>query len=162
MVAFGAAVAAASTIATSATASSVAPCRALQLTATMTHIFGSEGAGQTGYLLNLRNAGSSPCRLGNHPGLVLLNARGAGLPTHVSKFGRSGTVTIAPRHTASARLRFSPDIAGPGEPGRGACEPQAHGVRISLAAPGSGTTVGPVKPPTSVCEHGAIQEQPLN
>ena len=128
----------------------------------MTHIPGSEGAGSTGYLLNLRNAGSSRCRLGNHPGLVLLGAHGKALPTYVTRFGRSRTVTIAPQHTASARLRFSPDIPGPGEPGRGACEPQARKVRVSVAAPGSGTAVGPVKPPTSVCEHGAIQEQPLS
>jgi hypothetical protein len=149
------------TIVASATASSVAPCHAVQLSATMTHIPGSEGAGSTGYLLNVRNNGYAACRLGNHPALVLLGARGAKLPTHVSRLGKPVTVTIAPRHTASARLRFSPDIPGPGEPGKGACEPPAHGVRVSVTAPGTGTTVGPVKPPTSVCEHGGIQEQPL-
>lgn len=127
----------------------------------MTHIPGSEGAGSTGYLLNLRNLGTASCRVGNHPRLQLLGATGKNLSTHVSPFGKSGTVTIAPRRTASAHLRFSPDIPGPGEPRNGPCEPQAHSVRVTLTAPGVGATVGAVKPPTSVCEHGGIQEQPL-
>jgi hypothetical protein len=152
----------ASTLAASASASTAAPCRAARLTATMTHILGSEGAGNTGYLLTLKNKGSTPCRLGNHPGLRLLGKTGKPLPTHVSRIGPAATVTIAAHHAASARLRFSPDIPGTGEPGQGPCEPPAHAVRVSLIVPGTGTTVGPVKPPTSVCEHGTIAEQPLS
>jgi hypothetical protein len=149
-------------IAAGASASSPARCRASQLTATMTHIPFSEGAGNTGYLLKLRNVGATRCRLGNHPRLRLLGTGGRALPTHVSTFGRSGTVTIAPHRSASARLRFSPDILGPGEPAHGPCEPKAHAVRVTLTAPAHGSTVGPVKPPTSVCEHGSMQEQPLS
>lgn len=144
-----------------AAASPAAPCHGTQLTATMSHIFGSEGAGSTGYLLTLENHGSAPCRVGNHPRLLLLSASGATLPTHVSAFGRPATVVLAAGHTAGARLRFSPDIPGPGEPGRGPCEPRAHAVRVLLDAPGRGSLTGPVRPPTSVCEHGAIEEQPL-
>jgi len=157
-----ASVALAGAVATSAGASSVAACRASQLTATMTHIPFSEGAGSTGYLLKLKNVGVTRCRLGNHPRLRLLGATGHALPTHVSTFGPSATVAIAPHRTASARLRFSPDIPGPGEPGHGPCEPKAHAVRVTLTAPAHGTTVGRVKPPTSVCEHGGIGEQPLS
>lgn len=149
-------------IAASASAVAPAPCRASQLTATMTHIPFSEGAGNTGYLLKLHNVGATRCRLGNHPRLRLLGTAGHALPTHVKTFGPSGTVTIAPHRTASARLRFSPDIPGPGEPGHGPCEPTAHAVRVTLTAPSHGSTVGPVKPPTSVCERGGIQEQPLS
>jgi hypothetical protein len=151
----------ATAIVASATATTVRRCRAGQLSATMTHIFGSEGAGSTGYRLNLKNHGRHRCRLGNHPGLELLGANGKGLSTHVKAFGQAGTVTIRAGHTAKARLRFSPDIPGPGEPAKGPCEPKAHSVKVFLKAPARGSLLGPVEPPTSVCEHGSIQEQPL-
>jgi len=137
-------------------------CKGSQLSAAMSVIPGSAGAGNIGYRLTLKNHGGA-CILGDHPGLKLLKANGQGLPTRVIKSGRTafGTMTVGTGHSTSARLRFSPDVAGPGEPGKGPCEPAAHKVKVLLSAPGSGTVTGAVKPPTSVCEHGSIQEQPL-
>lgn len=152
--------AAATSAATTATATTH-PCRASRLSATMTHIFGSEGAGSTGYLLKIVNHGARACQLGDHAGLQLIDAKGRKLPTNVDFFGRRGPVTIAAGHSVSAGLRFSPDIPGVGEPGRGPCEPQAHTVLVALRAPASGGLAAAVKPPTSVCEHGQIEEQPL-
>jgi hypothetical protein len=69
-------------------------------------------------------------------------------------------VTIAARGSKSARLRFSPDIPGRGEPKKGACEPKAYGVLVTLGSPASGELTASVKPPTSVCQHGQIRAQP--
>jgi hypothetical protein len=134
-------------------------CTPSHLTASMSLIRGSAGAGNIGYKLGLKNTGSAACALGNHPGLKLLGQNGQKLPTHVMQLGTNEAVTIASGHTATARLRFSPDLPGKGEPGKGPCEPAAHKVRVILRR--SVSLVGPVKPPTSVCEHGRIQEQPL-
>lgn len=138
----------------------VQPCSAARISAKMAVIPGSAGAGHIGYKLTLKNTGAGGCTLGNHPGLKLLKANGRGLPTHVTKFGKQKTVTIKPGHSASARLRFSPDIPSGGERTRGACEPAAHKVRVFLSP--SASLVGPVNPPTSVCGRGAIEEQPLS
>jgi len=35
-------------------------------------------------------------------------------------------------------------------------------VRITLASPGSGSLIGPITPPTAVCEHGAMTETNLS
>jgi hypothetical protein len=148
-------------LAAGTSAATTRPCRASRLSATMTHIFGSEGAGSTGYLLKLVNHGARACAFGDHVGLQLIDARGSKLPTHPDFFGPRGPVTIAASHSVSARLRFSPDIPGVGEPGRGPCEPQAHTVLVALRAPASGGLAAAVKPPTSVCEHGQIEEQAL-
>jgi hypothetical protein len=137
------------------------PCRNTQLSASMTHIFGSEGAGSTGYRLTLTNKSHRRCWVHEHLGLQLVSARSVKLPTHVNDFGRHGVVTIAAGRKVSARLRFSPDIPGPGEPGTGPCEPQAHRVIVFLGPPHGGGVTGAVKPPTSVCEHGTIAEEAL-
>jgi hypothetical protein len=153
--------AAAISAAGNANASGAAPCRAGQLSAKMSMIRGSAGAGNIGYSLALTNNGSAACQLGNHPRLRLLRADGRGLPTEVFRFKPAGTVTIPAGGTAAARLRFSPDIPGIGEPAGGRCEPLAHKVKVTLTQPASGHLVGSVKPATSVCEHGSLDEQPL-
>lgn len=141
--------------------SAVKPCRSTQLSASMTHIFGSNGAGSTGYRLNLHNKSPHRCSVHEHLDLQLVSARSVKLPTHVVDFGRHGVVTIAPRRTVSARLRFSPDVPGPGETGPGACEPRAVRVIVFLGPPRGGAVSGPIRPATSVCEHGTIEEQAL-
>jgi hypothetical protein len=146
-----------------ASPSAAKPCQNRQLTAQMTHIFGSEGAGNTGYRLTLKNSSRRGCWVHRHLALQLLGAGAVPrkLPTHVVYFGRRGVVTVAPARTVSARLRFSPDIPGKGEPGRGPCEPAAHRVIVFLGPPKGGGVTGSVKPPTSVCEHGTMEEQPF-
>jgi hypothetical protein len=147
--------------ASTATATGSAPrCAPAHASAKMTQIPGSGSAGHIDYRLTIKNQGAAPCTLGNHPGLRLLKTNGQRLPTHVTKLGRQRLVTIMPGHSASARLHFSPDIPGPLEPVRGLCQPVAHKVRVFLTATKS--VVGPVRPPTPVCEHGAIAEKSLS
>lgn len=144
------------------------PCRG-GLKVRMTHIAGSDGAGHTAYRLTVTNTNSVTCGFdSNHPDLTLLGARGKALPTHVVREGRSRTFTIAPGHAAHARLFFSPDVPGRNEPRKGSCEPKAHSVRVLLSFTGSASqgaeaqrVTGPIRPATSVCEHGRIEESPL-
>ena len=144
-----------------ATASgSTRPCSAAHVSASMTKIPGSGSAGHIEYRLRINNTGSAPCTLGNHPGLRLLKGKNQRLPTHVTKLGPRRRVTIKPGHSASSALRFSPDVPGMLEPVHGLCEPLARKVRVFLSPTVS--VVGPVVPPTSVCEHGAIEEKPLH
>jgi len=136
----------------------ILPCSRDYLRVTMKHIPGSAGAGQTEYELRVENVTFSGCQISTHPGLELLEADGKPLPTHVTKSGPSGLITIYGHRTLAARLKLSPDIAGPGEPTSGRCEPEAHHVRVSLPR---GEVTAPVEPPTSVCEHGHINEETL-
>ena len=137
-------------------------CNANNFAAHMREIKGSAGAGSISYRLSLTNTGSKACRLGNYARLQLEKADGKDLPTHVHQVGTPATITVAAGATASAPLRFSPDIPGPGEPKHGPCEPRASLVVVTLLYPSSGSTVAQVRPKTSVCSHGSIQEQPLH
>jgi Protein of unknown function (DUF4232) len=140
----------------------VTGCAGSQLSAKLKVIRGSAGAGHVSYALRLTNNGRKTCALGNHVALRLLKANGRSLPTHVVDVDASETSTIAHGRSLGAELRFSPDIPSGGEPQRGACEPAAHKVRVRLVAPGSGTVVAVLNPPTSVCGHGLIQQQGLD
>lgn len=134
-------------------------CNSSFLRAKMSLINGSRGAGSVGYLLTIRNHGPGVCVVNGHPELKLIGARGEPLPTRVKDQGQRGLKAIGLGETRSAKLRFSPDIPGPGEPTEGPCEPPAHEVKVILSQ--SITVVAPVEPPTSVCEHGTIQEDEL-
>ena len=166
---FAVAVAAAGAVAVFAAsgAASGAPgaCAPSSLAAKMTVIRGSAGAGNIEYRVLLRNTGSSACSVSGHPVLRLLGAKGAPLPTHVTPVPPGVTaalIGLAPGHSASATLRFSPDVPGTGEQSIGQCEPTAHRVRITLASPGHGTLSAPILPPTPVCEHGGMTETLLS
>jgi hypothetical protein len=137
-------------------------CNANNFQAHMKEIPGSAGAGSISYQLRLKNVASNACMMGNHPALQLEKADGKDLPTHVHKLGASSVVTVAAGGTARAELRFSPDIPGPGEPTHGPCEPRASLVLVTLATPGKGATVAQVRPKTSVCSHGSIDEKRLH
>ena len=142
------------------------PCRASQLGGSFTVIPGSPGAGNISYLLRLRNRSSKTCFVSGLTQLRLLSKTGRPLPTKVVPVFRPGLtavrVVLRPGRSAKAEARFSPDIPGPGEPQtRGPCEPKAYRVRIT-PPPGGGTLVGPVTPPTPVCEHGTISLRALS
>jgi uncharacterized protein DUF4232 len=127
---------------------------------------GSPGAGGISYMLRLRNRSSRTCFVSGLAGLRLLGKTGRPLPTKVTAAFRPGLtavrVVLRPGHWAKAEARFSPDIPGPGEPQTtGPCEPKAYRVRIT-PPPGGGTLVGPVSPPTPVCEHGGISLKALS
>jgi hypothetical protein len=115
----------------------------------------SQGAGNILYTLRLKNGGSTSCLLVGLPVLRLLDVHGNPLPTHILRDPRyhENTFLLRPGKTASATARFSPDVPGPGEPVTKRCEPVAHAVRVSA---GGASVVVPIKPPTSVCEHGRL------
>lgn len=144
------------------------PCTGL--TAKMTHIAGSDGAGHTAYRLTVRNGGKETCSFDrNHANLLLYKGstrRSKLLPSHVVAEGKIHALTIAPGHAAHARLFFSPDIPGKNEPSNRRCEPVAHSVGVVLSVNRSAAQLvnvhGPIVPPTSVCEHGRIEESPLH
>jgi len=140
---------------------SAAGCTADRLSAQMIHIAGSDAAGSTGFDLKISNHGGGACLVGSHPELSLLGSGSKPIPTHVKPVGRTSHVPIRPGKTVVARLRFSPDVPGPGEPQHGRCEPVAHHVKVRLTDSAHGSLVGPIQPPTSVCEHGSIEEHGL-
>lgn len=139
-------------------ASSAASCTGAQLSGRFAVIVGSAGAGNVSYRLTLRNVSTRACTLTGLPHGRLLGKTGKPLPTKVvAAFPGALTavlVTLAPRASAHADARFSPDVPGPGENHPGACEPVAYRFRVTLD--GGGATTVAVRPPTSVCEHGSL------
>jgi hypothetical protein len=135
------------------------PCRAAALTGSFAAIPGSAGAGNIVYALTLRNTSSRTCFVTGIPALRLLDRGGGPLPTHVRP-AHPGALTavrvdLAPGRSARATARFSPDVPGRGEPVVGRrCEPLAY--RIRVGPTGGGTLRAPIRPPTSVCEHGTM------
>ena len=119
---------------------------------------GSAGAGNISYLLTLKNTSGASCYVSGIPELKLLDAQGNGLPTSVSAAqpgqATAAKIVLTPGGSAQAEARFSPDVPGPGEQQPGQCEPTAH--QLQVTAPGGGTVVVPVDPPTPVCEHGSL------
>jgi len=164
----GVAVTTAAVFAATASSGTAAPaaCGPSQLRATMAVVRGSAGAGNITYRLVLRNTSAKACAVSGHPALRLRGAGGRRLPTHMLVVppgaGTAALIALPPGGAAAAALRFSPDVPGKGEQTTGPCEPVAHSVRVSLASPGSGSLVGPVRPPTSVCEHGTMTESLLS
>lgn len=153
-------------LASTASPAAVQPCAANQLSGTFSVVNGSAGAGNIVYALRLRNRSSRTCFVSGLARLRLVGRTGRLLPTHVTPAFRPGLtavrVVLRPGQTAKAEARFSPDIPGPGEPQTtGPCEPKAYRVRIT-PPPGGGTLVGPVLPPTPVCEHGGMSLKALS
>ena len=134
----------------------------------LTHVAGSDGAGQTSYTLKVKNVGGAPCVFQNQPRLALLGAGGKSLPTHADWTGKPANITIRAGETVRAQLRFSPDVPGRGEGSHGGpCEPVAQKVRVYLSLHlktlGHVTPVtGAVRPPTRVCEHGRMTGSALH
>jgi hypothetical protein len=125
---------------------------------------GSAGAGQIVYRLALRNVSDERCFLGGIPDLRLLGGDGTALPTSVTPEQPGALapvhVELAPGRSASATARFSPDVPGVGEGTTGPCEPIAAHLRVTPA--GGGAVEVPVRPPTSVCEHGRLAFRALS
>src|SRR3954447_1320979 len=140
-----------------ATAATTPPGCDARLAASFVVVPGSAGAGSITYHVRLTNH-DAPCRISGRPGLRLLDGHGHPLPTHVVPdhigTGTAALITIRRGHSAVANARFSPDIPGPGE--GNPCEKTAHRIKVALPSPAHGTVVGPVRPPTAVCEHGRM------
>lgn len=144
--------------ATTTPSAASAPCSGSDLQGKFAVLPGSAGAGQISYVLTVTNASTRACFVSGIPGVQLLDASGAPLPTHVSAAhpgqATAARITLAPGDSASAEARFSPDVPGVGEQQQNPCEPKAATMRVSTTGP---TTVDvPVSPPTSVCEQGSL------
>lgn len=146
-------------LAVTSASGSVPSCVAARVTVKMSVIKGSFGAGNVSYRLTLKNRGPGSCIISTYPALKLLRANGKGLPTKIIRTQKAKTNLIPAGETAKATLRFSPDIPGKGEPARGACEPKAAKIRMTLSSTSS--AVGPIAPATSVCQHGTMTMTPL-
>jgi Domain of unknown function (DUF4232) len=138
-------------------------CSARDLHGAFTVVPASAGAGQIGYLLTVRNVTRRSCWVSGLPAVRLLGAHHRRLPTQVlpqipgQPAGRR--IVLDPGDSASAAARFSPDIPGAGESQGAPCEPVA--IRLRIAAPGGGTLLAPIEPPTRVCSRGALGFRPL-
>ena len=135
-------------------------CKGSQLSGRFNGVLGSAGAGNISYKLTLKNLSNVKCQISGLPQGTLLGKTGKVLPTHITaEFPQGLTailVRLSPGHSTTATARFSPDVPGPGEPASGRnCEPVAYTLRVS--APGGGTTLARIVPPTSVCEHGSLR-----
>ena len=139
----------------------VAVCAGNELRGTFAVVSGSAGAGQISYRLRVTNASASACVVSGMPAAVqLLDTQGRPLPTHATAAqpGRqtAARVVVQPGESASADARFSPDVPGIGEAQSGRpCEPTAATLRFT--ASGGGSVDAPIRPPTPVCEHGALR-----
>jgi hypothetical protein len=153
-----AALAACAAAAPACAATTAAACTGADLRGSFTVVPGSAGAGNIVYRLRLTNASSPACWVSGLPVVRLLDGKHRALPTHVRAArpgqGAAAKIVLAHGRPATADARFSPDVPGPGEQVPGRCEPVAHFLRIS--ANGGGTVVVPIRPPTSVCEHGTL------
>ncbi len=149
---------AASAVVATAHGRSIVMCKGSQLAGSFSAIRGSAGAGSISYALRLRNTSTASCSVTGLPQGQLLGRHGGRLPTQIrAEFPGALTailVTLRPGASARATARFSPDVPGTGEQTAGRCEPVAYILRVT--APGGGTTVAKVLPPTPVCEHGRL------
>ena len=133
-------------------------CVGKQLAGSFQVVRGSAGAGNIVYKLTLTNASVTPCTVTGLPSGQLLGRLHNPLATHIRAANPGALtavlVTLLPGETTFATARFSPDVPGPGEGRIGRCEPLAYWFRVR--AQGGGVTTVPVKPATSVCEHGTL------
>jgi Domain of unknown function (DUF4232) len=140
-------------------AGSPAACKASQLQGNFTVVRGSAGAGNIVYRLRVVNISPTTCFVSGLPVVRLLGKSGKPLPTNVRAaqpgMGTAARIVLASGEAARADARFSPDVPGPGEPVlKYQCEPTAYKLRVT--APGGGTFIAPIAPPTPVCEHGTL------
>jgi hypothetical protein len=128
-------------------------CPARDLSAVYAMVPGSNATGHVEYTLTVTHrSGSGSCALAAPVSLTLLGSHGQSLPTHLTSRPGHYTVVLAHSQFAQAISQLSPDLAGPGEPTSGNCEPVAHALRIAI---GTATIRAPMDP-TPVCEQGAI------
>ncbi|MFL5952495.1 MAG: DUF4232 domain-containing protein [Gaiellaceae bacterium] len=153
-------------VAIAASSASLAPaattaassCTGKQLSGIFAVVPNSAGAGNIVYKLTLKNRSALPCTVTGLPAGQLLGRLHNPLPTHVRAANPGALtavlVTLLPGQSTFATARFSPDVPGPGETTLRRCEPRSYWFRVR--AQGGGVTIVPLKPATSVCEHGAL------
>lgn len=143
---------------TTSTTAAVTVCRASQLT--MARV-GSEGAAGTQELtFSLENSSSATCTMRGYPGMLLLAADGAALPTTVDRGGGLAfenvavtSVSLAPGQSAYFNLGYSDVVAVPP-----ACS-TAAAVEIT---PPTATTQGEVTGlHVQACANGTLHVSPV-
>lgn len=128
-------------------------CGAGELAATVRPLGAAAGTHFASIVLT--NNGHRSCRTSGYPGLQLLSAHGAKLPTSVrhETAKRPTVVTLAP----GARMHSAASwgaVAGAGESQSGGCEQNPTAVRVAL--PGVSGTVRATWSYGPVCGHGTI------
>jgi len=120
--------------------------------------------GDIDYAATLTNAASHSCTLYGYPGLLLLDAKYAPLPTDALRIPDPAKrlIILPAGGIATAFGRFTPDVPGVGDNttvppgGVWVCQPTA--VHIQIIPPDETThLVVKVTPPTSVCQSGLMQ-----
>lgn len=118
-------------------------------------------AGHRYAALILTDSSSLTCRVFGYPGMRLLGASGAELPTNVLRLGHTQPelITLHPGQSAWTMLRWSV-IPGPGEPQGSQCEPTPQSAWVTPPDERTHLTV----PWTMgfVCEHGSIELNPFS
>ena len=143
-----------SPITTQATAASWLRCRPGQLRASFIPL--GAATGHVGAEVVFRNASASDCRLFGYPGLKMLNASGAALPTTVSRGGSflfpavaPHLVGLAPGQTASFDIEYGDNPTGNPPPTYQKACPAAATLKITLpddvTAVRAGVTMAPCK-----------------
>lgn len=142
---------------TKQSAPSAPACTGDQLSASFDVVPGSAGAGQVEYVLTVQNTSQTHCFVSGLPQVKLLGADGSPLPTHpvAAQQTPAPKVELGPGDSARAQVRLSPDVSGTGDAPSGPCQPKAQTLQVTPN--GGGTTMGPVTPPTSVCEQGTLE-----
>jgi hypothetical protein len=122
----------------------------------------SEGAGHVAADLALRNTSGHPCTVTGYPGVSLLASNEHPLPTNVVKHQSAPvtTVTVAPGGWVHSEMRYSPNIAGDGEPQTGQCEPMTVHALAQLPGDSAWARIT-LDHPTTVCEKGTLEAKPF-
>lgn len=146
-----------------AAAPSSSRCHTSEVSASYTVVTDSAAAGSISYNLKLTNTSMHQCTIYGFAGMLLLDANHKPLPTKVQwdSLVPKQLLRLNPGGSASATVRFSPDVPGVGDnttaaPGQQwTCEPTAYYTEVT---PPDETTqlVTAVSPPTSVCERGTM------
>jgi hypothetical protein len=135
-----------------------AVCRGADFAGSFAVIPGSAGAGNVVYRLRLTKTSAGSCFVSGIPQLRLLGKGGSALPTQVTAAHPTHLtavrVVLSRGRSTTLTARFTPDVPGPGEPTGRRCEPLAFRLRVWPG--GGGSVTVPIRPPTAVCQHGAL------
>jgi hypothetical protein len=139
---------------TAASGGSASPCSANDLTATYRVLPGSAGAGNIVYTLKVTNSSQAACTVSGIPSIAYLDATGAALKSSIypNGAGTAALVTLQPGASASADVRFSPDV-DPCDPGTA--------TMLKLTLPDSTSLTTKIDPQTRLCGNGGLQPKPF-
>ena len=136
------------TVTVSAAGSSNA-CTAHDLTATFQVLQGSAGAGNIVYTLKVTNAAQAACTVHGIPDIAFLDAAGNTMTAHTTPSGGPGAVVaLQPGDSATAQVRFSPDVT-PCDPGTA--------TTLNVSFPGNSLLATKIDPATRLCGAGSLQ-----